>query len=138
MKKYIRKHLKTEKRILKLMYRKGVFETLHISMSDIQWEYLLTGKKHRNRKGRSPYKYRDWLPQLHVYSCDYWGECDSCSVVELYRDLLFWENATEFNENGFPLNSKVVSDKQLVEHLKALPTKNSNSKFNSLLKTNAE
>jgi hypothetical protein len=70
MKKYIKKHLKDEKRILKLMYKKGIFELLGINLNDLSWETLEYGKRQRRRNRK--YAFRDYLPELHVWSQDYW------------------------------------------------------------------
>jgi len=98
MKKYIKKHLKDEKRILKLMYRKGIFDMLKIELKSLGWEYLLSGKRLRKRKGKRKYSYTEYLPELHTYSTDYWGETDSRSVIFFLKEHLFWETAKEFDE----------------------------------------
>jgi hypothetical protein len=136
MKKYIKKHLKDEKRILKLMYKKGIFELLHIDLNDLSWEILLDGKRQRKRKGK--WGYRDFLPELHVWSQDYWGEGDSRSVVDYFKSYYWFEFATEREEDGYPISHKYPTTKFLIEYLIKLPTKNSNSKFNKFLILNDE
>lgn len=132
MKKYIRTHLKNEKRVLKLMYRKGMFEVLGIKINLLDWECLLKGK--RGRKRNKKYNFHDWLPELHSYSCDYWGEWDSHSVVSSMKDYFHWELSEEIDKNyGFP-KGKYFTTLELIKHLNLLPTKKHNSKFNSLLK----
>lgn len=140
MKKHIRKHLKDEKRILKLMYKKGIFEVLNIDLKNLSWEYLLYGKRLRRRKGKNKYAFRECLPELHEWTQDYWGEGDSHSVVDSFKQYLFWETAREFDEaSGFPINHKYpVKNKQIIKYLNNLPTKNSNSKFNRVLIRSAE
>lgn len=136
MKKYIKKHLKDEKRILKLMYKKGIFELLNIDFKELGWEYHLTGLK--GRKRNKQYATRDYLPELHEWTQDYWGEGDSHSVISFFREYLYWENISVFDENGFPEKGRYFSNKQLIEHLNSLPTKNNNSKFNRFLKRGHE
>jgi hypothetical protein len=139
MKKYIRKHLKDEKRILKLMYKKGIFEILRINLKHLGWEYLLYGKRQRRRKGKNKYAFRECLPELHEWTQDYWGEGDSHSVINSFKEHLFWETAKEFDEeSGFPINHKHAKNSFLIEYLTKLPTKNNDSKFNRFLKRNAE
>jgi hypothetical protein len=137
MKKYIRKHLKDEKRILKLMYSKGVFETLGIYLKDLAWEYLLQGKRKR-RRGENKYAFRECLPELHVWTQDYWGEGDSNSVVEILKQHIYYGNTHDLDEDGFPLNSKFPKTNDVIAYLLKLPTKHNDSKFNRFLKRNAE
>ncbi|MBS4028333.1 MAG: hypothetical protein KGZ58_06815 [Ignavibacteriales bacterium] len=138
MKKYIRKHLKDEKRVLMLMYKKGIFELLGIDYNCLSWEYLKYGKRQRKRPNNTR-PYFDTLPELHVWSQDYWGEGDSHSVVDSLKQYLFWETAKEIDEeSGFPINHKYPTTKFLIHYLNELPTKNSNSKFNRVLKCSDE
>lgn len=133
MKKYIRKHKKDEKRILKLMYKKGFFKVLHLDFSDLCWEYSMEGKMLRRRRGKSKYSYNELLPELHVWTQDYYGEGDSRSVVECFREYLWYSQSEEQDESGFP-NEKSKNNSELIAYLKTLPTKNNNSKLNPLLK----
>lgn len=132
MKLYIKQHLKNEKRALKLMYRKGMFEILGIKLKDLAWECLLKGKRGRKRKRK--YGFIDWLPELHSYSCDYWGEWDSISVVTSMKEYFHWKLSTGTDEqSGRPTGSKYFTTPELIKHLNSLPTKKHDSKFNSLL-----
>lgn len=136
MKKYIRKHLKDEKRILKLMYKKGIFDLLHIDLKSTAWECLKKGKKLRKRKGKREYGYTQYLPELHVFSCDYWGEWDSRSVLECYKDYLWYAENDELDEYGHPINKFNFSTSNIIKHLQSLPTKINNGKINYYLKIN--
>jgi hypothetical protein len=140
MKKYIKKHLKDEKRILKLMYKKGIFETLGINLKDLGWEYLLYGKRQRRRKGKNKYAFRECLPELHVYTQDYWGEGDSNSVIGILKDHIYFGDTDiyDYDEEGFPINSKFPKINDVINYLLKLPTKNNDSKFNHLLKRSFE
>jgi len=137
MRKYIRKHLKDEKRILKLMYRKGIFELLKININSVSWEYLLRGRKGRRGKGRSKYGIRQYIPELHTFWTDYWGEGDSCSVIENFKNHLHWEGCGEVDEVGFP-TSKYPTKEYLFKYLKSLPTIKNDSKFNIVLRRGEE
>ncbi len=121
------------------MYKKGIFEILRINLKHLGWEYLLYGKRQRRRKGKNKYAFRECLPELHEWTQDYWGEGDSHSVINSFKEHLFWETAKEFDEeSGFPINHKHAKNSFLIEYLTKLPTKNNDSKFNRFLKRNAE
>lgn len=130
--KYIRTHIKQEKRILKLMYKKGIFDLLRVDIKRLGWEFLLEGRKGRRRKGE--YSFSDYLPQLHSYTCDYWGEWDSDSIISNYQEYLFWTTGSEFTDMGYPEDGLILNRHQLIKYLKALPIKRNDSKFNSILK----
>ncbi len=140
MKKYIKKHIKDEKRILKLMYKKGFFETLGINLENVAWEYLLYGKRQRRIKGKNKYAFRECLPELHVWTQDYWGEGDSSSVIGILKDHIYFGNTDiyDYDEDGFPLNSKFPETNDVINYLLKLPTKNNDSKFNKFLIRNNE
>ena len=131
MKKYIKKHLKDEKRILKLMHKKGILELLEINYEDLSWEWFLDGKRERRRKRK--YAFRDSLAQLHIHSQDYWGEGRCESVVSIFKEYYWFEFAKEREAEGYPKNTIYPTNKILVDYLLKLPTKNNNSKFNKIL-----
>jgi len=140
MKKYIKKHLKDEKRILKLMYKKGIFEQLGIKLDNLGWEYLLYGKRKRRRKDKNKYAFRECLPELHEFTQDYWGEGDSHSVVGILKDNIYFGSTDiyDYDEDGFPINSKFPKTNDVINYLLKLPTVNNDSKFNRFLKRNKE
>lgn len=120
------------------MYRKGIFKLLDVDIKSLDWEYLCRGKRLRKREGKRKYSYNEYLPELHSCWSDYWGEGDSQSVIDFFRDYLFWETAKSFNEEGFPVDSKYIKKVELIKYLSELPTKIHDSKFNNILKRNAE
>jgi len=138
MKKYAKKHLKDEKRILRLMYRKGIFDLLRIDLKNLGWEYLLTGKMLRKRRGKRKYSYRECLPELHLFTYDYWGECDSKSVISILIDHLYWVKSESVDEHGFPVNSKYFKRAELIKYLSDLPKTVSNTRINTFLKRSQE
>ena len=139
MKKYIKKHLKDEKRVLKLMYKKDFFKELGIDMENLGWEYLSYGKRQRKRiKSGNKYVFRDCLPELHEYTQDYWGEGDSHSVIGSLKDFIFFTYAKERDDCGFPVNSKYPSTIDLIKFLNKLPTINNDNKFNQFLICSAD
>lgn len=140
MKKYIKKHLKDEKRILKLMYKKGLFKTLGININHLEWEYLLSGKRKRRRKGKKKYASKEYLPELHEWTQDYWGEGDCHSIVSVMKDHIFWidTDPNDYEEYGYPKNAKFPKTKDVIDFLLKLPTINNDSKFNIFLKRSLE
>ncbi len=132
MKKYIKKHLKDEKRILKLMYKKGIFETLGIDLKDLGWEYLLTGKRLRKRKDKREFSFHEYLPELHIFTKNYWDEGDSYSVVKCLKDYIYFTE-TDNDEDGFPLNTKYPENRDIINYLLKLPTKRNDNNFNKFL-----
>ena len=134
MKKYIRKHLKDEKRILKLMYKKGITEQLSDNFREYGWESLCRGKKGRRRNG-AKYIFTDYLPEFHLFTVDYWGECDSHSIVSVCRDNIMMKDAEYCQIDGWSnMNMTVRSAKGLIDYLSKLPTVRNDSQFNKCLK----
>ena len=120
-----------------LMYKKGIFELLGIDYNCLSWEYLKDGKRQRKRPNNTR-PYFDTLPELHVWSQDYWGEGDSQSVVVYFKDYYWFEYAKERQPDGWPINTEYPTTSFLIKYLLTLPTKNSNSKFNKYLVRNAD
>lgn len=128
---------KQEKRIVKLLYRKG----FDIDLSNLYWvSYKKTGKKYR-RKGStfSSPGYRD-----EVYFCikDYWGEYEEHSLVDIFIETKAWENIPDdvlkncdhMSEVYSLSNFQCKSRKWLIKYLSALPTVRCDSKINKILK----
>jgi len=137
MKKYVKKHLKDEKRILKLMYKKNTFELLDIDLNDLSWEYFLQGKRQRKRRGNN-HTFIEYLPELHVLTQNYWGEGDSYSVVEHLKDHIYFTETNDYDEDGFPLYKKYPKTNDVINFLLKQPTKKNDNKFNSVLKRTTE
>lgn len=134
MKKYIRKHIKDEKRIIKLMYKKGAFELLYLELKDLYWEEEICGKRHRRRgRDKNRYRYKDYLPQLHLHTTDYWGEGNNHSIVDFYKQYFYYELNEPFDEFGDPINKIRLTNKFIINYLSKLPTKHNDSKINRLL-----
>lgn len=128
---------KQEKRIVRLLYRKG----FDIDLSNLYWaSYKKTGKKYR-RKGStfSSLGYRD-----EVYFCikDYWGEYDEYSLVDSFIKRKTWENIPDdvlkncddmwkaYSLSNFQCKSR----KWLIKYLSTLPTVRFDSKVNKILR----
>lgn len=137
MKSYIKKHIKTEKRIIKLLFRKGLLHDNKINIDSLGWEALKRVK--RQRKRDHEYVFHDYLPELHGYTVDYWGEGDSYGVVDLILDWLYWENSipntADESTCGYPESTfKCKSRKWFIKYLESLPTRFTSCKINEVLR----
>jgi len=122
MRKQIRKHLKQEKRIIKLLYRKGWF-TRRLGLcgfddlQDCEWSWI------------------DWsfMPEFHIVLKDFNMEWNSRSVIESAIEKIWFDNSKEEDDYGYPLEAQMTKNK-LIKYLKTLPTVVSDSKINKYLK----
>lgn len=128
---------KQEKRIVKLLYKKGFLETF--KLSKLYWEefHPLHRKKKRIKNGIK-YGGNVYAPEIHYSTVDYWGECDEHSLVAYIIDLLYWENAIENTVTedsfGYPDSDfKFKGRLWFINYLESLPTKRTDSKINKLL-----
>ena len=139
MKRYIRKFIKEEKRIVKLCYQKGLLDDWKLTA--LYWNEYREGNKGRRRN--CDYKFSDRLPELHFSSIDYFGECDEHSVVDAILDGLFWKHSytdgvDEYNMPDIKSTFRYGGRLPFISYLKALPTKKRDSKVNSILRRNKE
>lgn len=136
MDKKQRVHIKQEKVILKLLYKKGVLIKESLGIEDIGWDYSLRHKKKRLRKN-SANKYigHRYIPVLHFYWFDYWGEGDSREFIEMMIDWFWYIKCDNnyFDCRGMP-KIKRPSRKDLITYLRSLPNVNNDFKINELLK----
>lgn len=138
MKTYIRKWVKDEKRIVKLLYQKGLIKDSELS--GYYWQDYRTGKRPR-RKNKNGYRWTDRLPEVHYWTTDYFGESDEHSLVDFVIDGLYWGQSYEngYDEYGMPnieSNFKYKGRSAFIKHLELMPTINRSSRINSLLKIN--
>lgn len=143
MNKEQRLWVKQEKRIVTLMYQKGLITGkgrdlfYEFKLEDLYWaEYKWLRKKKYKSKGG--YKYPLYMPEIHFGTVDYWGECDEHSLVDNLIDSLYWEHVDyetwdetsgEFPKSKFPRLNRV----QLIKYLKGLPTKINDNKIRKIL-----
>ena len=130
--------IKQEKRIVRLLYRKGLLSDFKVS--DFYWaEYHWSNKK-KYRSKHSKYRYPVYMPEVHYGTTDYWGEGNEHSIVDNILQSLFWENidnenwdstSGEWPKSTFPSMNR----KQFIKYLGKLPTKVNNNKINGILKT---
>lgn len=138
MSKDIRTWVKQEKRIVRLLYRKGFITDAHFKCKDLYWAEYKTGRKRRQRKGEPKYKFSIYYPEVHYCSTDYWGESDEHSIVQHFLDTFYWTNIDERNwnpNNGeFPKTLfKNFDRKKFIKYLSSLPTKIGDNKINKIL-----
>ena len=130
--------IKQEKRIVRLLYRKGLLSDFKVS--DFYWaEYHWSNKK-KYRSKHSKYRYPVYMPEVHYGTTDYWGEGDEHSIVDNILQSLFWENIDDENwdstsgewpKSTFPRMNR----EQFIKYLSKLTTKVNNNKINKILKT---
>lgn len=129
MNKIQRKHLKLQKRTLRLLYRKGLIDKHE--PEDLYWcdyDYHYSKRKYGNR-----------VPLMNVYfdTVDYWGEVDETDLIGNVIDLLWWDGAYDFcQESGYPEKSTFEPRTKLefIKYLEKLPTVRNDSKINVALK----
>lgn len=78
---------KQEKRIVRLLYRKG----FDIDLSNLYWaSYKKTGKKYRRKD--STFSYLGYRDEVYFCTWDYWGECEEYSLVDSFIEMKTWKN----------------------------------------------
>lgn len=128
---------KQEKRIVRLLYRKG----FDINLSNLYWaSYKETGKKYRH-KG-STFSFSGYRDEVYFCTWDYWGECDEHPLVDRFIEVTTWENIPDDVLKNCDDMWKVYSlsnfqykgRKWLIKYLSALPTVRCDSKINKILR----
>lgn len=128
-----RKWVKQEKRIVKLMYRKGLIDH-YLEM--LSWGELTC----LDSKRKNMFVY---LPEIVYWTCDYWGEWDEHRLVDGVIDDIIWSDADYeelegvYNPYGLIEKSKYIhlkSRKRFIEYLESLPTVRNDHKINWILK----
>lgn len=128
---------KQEKRIVRLLYRKG----FDMDLSTLYWaSYKETGKKYRH-KG-SPFSYPGYRDEVHFCTWDYWGDCDEHSLVDSFIEVTTWKNIPDDVLKNCDDMWKVYSlsnfqykgRKWLIKYLSALPTVRCDSRINKILR----
>jgi hypothetical protein len=129
----IRTWKKQEKRIVKLLYQKGLID---IKLDQLYWESYKVFKTSKRKHGRK-YRKSIFLPEIHFATRDYWGETDEHSLVDSVLDGLWWENIIdddidweEYNpESSFKYKGRIW----FIKYLKSLPTIKKDSKINLII-----
>jgi len=138
MKKYIRKWVKDEKRLVKLFFQKGFMDKNCPPISELYWEEFRHGNRQRRRNGKV-YVFYDYLPEIHYGTCDYWGEYDDHALIPEMIEGIRWANLVtepdyELNGGWGTSNFDGKSRAWFIKYLKTLPTVNRSSAINRILK----
>jgi hypothetical protein len=138
-----RQWVKEEKRIVSLLYRKGLLKDFKIT--DFYWaEYhWFRSRKYKSKTisyDGKRYSYPIYLPEVHYCTTDYWGESDEHSIIGTILDHLHWGNIDD--ENWDPTSGEYpkstfnwsMSRRQFIKYLEKLPTKVSDRKIDKLIR----
>ncbi len=127
--------IKQEKRIVQLLYKKGLID---LPLNELYWNEYKTSNRYISGK----YRFSNYLPEIHFCTTDYWGESDEHSLVDSILDSWYWEHSytDETQQEGdYPLsNFKYRGRRWLIKHLKEFKSVNSDNKINRLLKRNMQ
>ena len=129
---------KQEKRIVRLLYRKGL---LPVDISMLYWEsYKPTNKKFKN-KG-SNFSWSGYCDEVYYCTYDYWGECIEHPIVDEFIETTTWNNVPDcvmedcddmwkaYSQSTFQYKGR----KWLIKYLSSLATIRCDSNINKALK----
>lgn len=105
MRNKVRIHIKQEKQIVKLLYKKGLLNKKEVE--SLYWAAY--SRLTRPKKSKEKYRISIYLPEIHFCSYDYFGEADEHSIVSA---------KTEYGNNF----KNVRSRRKIIQSLKCLPT----------------
>lgn len=129
MSKEIRKWVKQEKMIMRLMYRAGLLDGWKLTEMYLE-SFTRSGKKYRSGK----YKYDVYLPEVHYCTVDYFGEADEHSIVQAVENGLYWKDAVYDEETLATISCfGPLSRKGLIKYLRSLPVIISDHKINRIV-----
>ena len=129
---------KQEKRIVKLLYKKGFLKDF--KTEDLYWAEFSWFNKKKYKSKHSKYSYPVYMPEIHYMTTDYWGESDEHSIVGTIKEEFWWGHAEmenwdntsgEWPNSTFPKMTR----QQFIKYLEKLPTKVNDNKIKKVLKT---
>lgn len=135
--KALRPWVKQEKRIVKLMYRKGLID---VDINDLYWEaYRRYGGKYNHSSNVIYY------PEIHFAVVDYWNEVDEIPLVSSFVEQRIWEGVPDdklsklcqLSEEKNLMSAttfKCKSRRWLMKWLKSQPNVRCDNKINKILK----
>ena len=133
---------KQEKRIVRLIYRKGL---LSLNTSDLYWaSYKETGKRYKN-KGSS-FIWSGYLDEVYYCTWDYWGDCNEHPLVDEIIDNLIEKSIPDnvFEECGYDYYKAMEHSsfqgkgrRRFIKYLEGLTTVRCDAKINKVLKINS-
>lgn len=131
--------VKQEKRIVRLLWRKGLLK--NYKLRDLYWAEFRRIGGGRRRKGK--YRISKYVPEVHYSTSDYYGESDEHSLVSSVIEELYWKHADtdnwdscsgEWPKSSFPNMSRV----EFIAWLAALPTVTTSTKINKVLRVSQQ
>jgi hypothetical protein len=133
--KELRVWIKEEKRIVRLLYSRGLLVDWKIK--DLYWaSYTWLNRKCYHTKDKK-YRFPRYMPEIHFGTSDYWGECDEHSIVRAVNESQYWLNVDTINwdGDGFPISKfPKMSRKQYIKYLSKMPVVVPDKKINKILK----
>lgn len=119
------KFKKEEKRLVKLLYKKGL-----LAYFDLKEFYWAAYHKQRAKKRKHGRKFRGtvYFPEVHFCQTDYWGESDEHSIV----NHIYGGVEVVGEDGNYYLKS--ITRLKRIKLLQKLPTKINNNKIKSVLK----
>lgn len=135
--KIVRKFVKDEKRILKLMYKKGLLNKYKID--ELYWDNRVSighGIKYKSPLIEDGYYWSYCLaPELIFMIPDYWGECDEYSLIDDVLERLFWDNIIDEYADEPESTFNCKGRTWLIKYLSSLPNKmNKNYKIKKIIR----
>lgn len=129
--------IKQEKRIVNLIYKKGLMPKEFKILEELYWaEYHNSLKTYKSKEKK--YRFAEYYPEVHYSSTDYFGECDEHSLVKHIFEYMYWDNIIneeEIPEDGFPKsNFRIKNRNSFIKYLQNLKTVNSDNKINKITK----
>ncbi len=118
--------IKQEKRLVKLLYKKGFLKDF--KLHDFYWaEYHRSGRLYRSYKNN---RFTEYYPEIHYCTVDYWGEGDEYPIVSTIKEGLYWSGV----DDGYPKSTfKHYHRRKLIKYLNSLPTVISDNKINEIV-----
>lgn len=122
---------KQEKRIVKLLYKKGFLKDFKIE--DFYWSSLKWLNK-KMYKSKGAIWHAQYVPELHFSRVGFWGECDEHSVVDAIHEQLYYENVSDYECEWCPKSTfKIKTREQFIKYLIKLPTVIGDNKIRKVL-----
>ncbi|MDH6308093.1 hypothetical protein M2451_002612 [Dysgonomonas sp. PFB1-18] len=131
--KVLRKHIKRDKRMLRLLYRKGLLDAW--MDSHIHWAAYRSFNNRFNKNHLYHIEPYYWIE-------DYWGEGDERELISDVIDNHIWETLNPKDEHFnverefYKWHKEHSSFKKMMNYLHSLPTKRRDSGINKYLKIN--
>lgn len=133
---------KQEKRIVRLLYRKGI---MNVDVPELYWAALKKCNNKQYRNNGSSCNWPGYLDEVYYCTWDYWGECDEHPLIDSILTRLTSEGISDkvFEECGYEFYKAMQQSsfqykgrKWFIRYLETLPTVRCDAKINKALKIN--